>query len=144
MGERFHMKPAEAKPLMWILGVLALVILLPVAGVLWMTAVPGRSHAGPLPPLTPDQAQLAERLRDHVRAVASRPHNVSHPQELEQAALHIEGTLAGMGYELHRQAFRADGQEDPRPRRQRWWSAPTTTAISTRRAPTTTGPERRA
>ncbi len=97
--------------MLWLLGVLAILIALPVAGVLWMTAVPGRSHNGPLPPLTPDQAQLAARLQEHVRAVASRPHNVSHPQELERAALYIEGALAGMGYAVHRQPFRADGQE---------------------------------
>ena len=46
-----------------------------------------------------------------MQAVAGRPHNVSHPQELERAALYIESTLSGLGYELHRQAFRADGQE---------------------------------
>src|SRR5215213_4370022 len=89
----------------WTLGALALLTILPVAGVLWMTAVPGRSHAGPLPPLMPDKVQLATRLEEHVRAVASRPHNVSHPQELEQAARYIEGALAGMGYGVHRQAF---------------------------------------
>ncbi len=105
------MNSAGGIALLWLIGTLALLVVALVAGVLWMTAVPGRSYAGPLPPLTPDQAQLAERLRDHVRAVASRPHNASHPQELEQAALYIEGTLAGMGYEPLRQAFRADGQE---------------------------------
>jgi hypothetical protein len=77
--------------MLWTLGAVALLIALSVVGVLWMTAVPGRSHAGPLPPLTPDQAQLASRLQEHVRAIASRPHNVSHPQELERAALYIEG-----------------------------------------------------
>ena len=87
----------------WILGALALFTILPVAGVLWMTAVPGRSHAGPLPPLTPDQVQLATRLEEHVRAVASRPHNLSHPRELEQAARYIEGALASMGYVVPRQ-----------------------------------------
>ena len=97
--------------MLWTLGAVALLIALLVVGVLWMTAVPGRSHAGPLPPLTPDQAQLAARLQEHVRAIASRPHNVSHPQELARAALHIEGALAGMGYEVHRQPFRVDGQE---------------------------------
>jgi len=50
-------------------------------------------------------------LQEHVRAIASRPHNVSHPQELERAALYIEGALAGMGYAVHPQPFRADGQE---------------------------------
>jgi hypothetical protein len=99
------------QPMLWTLGVLALLIMLPIAGLLWMTAVPGRSHGGALPPLTPDQEQLAARLQDHVRAIASRPHNVGHPQELEQAALYLERALAGMGYEVRRQPFRADGQE---------------------------------
>ena len=98
--------------MLWILGALGLLLLaLPVAGVLWMTAVPGRSHAGPLPPLTPDQAALAARLREHVRAVASGPHNLAHPEELERAALHIEAALEGMGYAVRRQPFSAAGRE---------------------------------
>ena len=96
---------------MWNLGVIALLIAIPVSCVLWMTSVPGRSHAGPLPPLPREQAQLAARLQDHVRMVASRPHNVSHPHELERAALYIETTLASLGYEVHQQPFRADGRE---------------------------------
>jgi Peptidase family M28 len=96
---------------LWILGALGLLVALPVAGVLWMTAVPGRSHAGPPPPLTPDQAALAARLQEHVRAVASRPHNLGHPEELERAASHIEAVLEGMGYAVHRQPFSAAGQE---------------------------------
>ena len=97
--------------LLWVIGALVLLIVALVVGVLWMTAVPGRSHAGPLPSLTPEQVDLAARLRSHVQAVASRPHNISHPQELERAALHIESTLAGMGYGVHRQPFWVDGQE---------------------------------
>lgn len=77
----------------------------------WATTVPGRSHVGPLPRLTSDQAELAGRLREHVQAIASRPHNVGHPRELERAALSIEHALASMGYDVHRQPFRADGQE---------------------------------
>ncbi len=97
---------------MWILGALGLLLVaLPVAGVLWMTAVPSHSHAGPLPPLAPDQLELAARLQTHVRAVASRPHNLGHPEELERAALHIEAALEGMGYAVHRQPFSAAGQE---------------------------------
>src|SRR4028119_541463 len=96
-------------PMLWALGAVALLISLPVAAVLWMTSVPGRSHAGPLPPLTPDQRQLAVRLQDHVRAIASKPHNVGYPQELEQAARYIESTPTGVGYEIHRQPFQAGG-----------------------------------
>ena len=93
------------------IGALALLVVLPIAGVLWMTAVPGRSHTGPLPPLTPDQVHLAARLRDHVRAVASRPHNLGYPQELEGAALYIEGVLSTLGYQVQRQVFNAHGVE---------------------------------
>jgi Zn-dependent M28 family amino/carboxypeptidase len=96
---------------LWFLGALGLLITLPIAGVLWMTAVPGRSHAGPLPPLTADQVALAARLKEHVHAVASRPHNVEHPEELERAARHIEAALEGMGHAVHRQSFSAAGQE---------------------------------
>ncbi len=95
--------------MMWALGVLTLLISLLIAGVLWMTSVPGRSHTGPLPPLTPDQLQLASRLHDHVRAVAGKPHNVGYPQELERTARYIESTLAEIGYEVHRQPFQASG-----------------------------------
>ena len=105
------MRSAGGKPVLWLLGTLTLLVILLVAGVLWMTSVPGRSHAGLLPPLTPEQVQLAARLRHHVRAVASRPHNVGHPHELKRAALYIETTLASMGYEIRRQPFRANGLE---------------------------------
>ena len=52
--------------MLWFLGALALLVILLSAGVFWMTSVPGRSHAGPLPPLTREQAQLSARLQDHV------------------------------------------------------------------------------
>jgi hypothetical protein len=96
---------------MWLIGVLAFLVVLAVSGLLWMTSVPGRSHEGPLPPLTPDQVQLTARLQDHVRATASKPHNVGYPQELERAAVYIENSLSGMGYAVHRQPFQAAGQE---------------------------------
>ena len=98
--------------MLWMLGAFGLLLVaLPVAGVLWMTAVPGRSHAGALLPLTPEQVELAGRLQDHVRAIASRPHNLGHPEELERAAAHIEAALEGMGHAVRRQPFSAAGRE---------------------------------
>lgn len=90
------------------LAALAIVLAIfaaPVLALLWMTAVPGRSYAGPLPALTPAQAQLAERLRGHVVTIASTPHNAGHPEALEQAALYLERQLGGMGYAVARQRF---------------------------------------
>jgi Peptidase family M28 len=97
--------------MIWTLVALALIAGFAVGGVKWMTSVPGRSHGGPLPPLTPEQIDLAARLRKHVTAIASTPHNTGYPHNLESAALYIEDALAGIGYEVHRQSFRADGQD---------------------------------
>jgi len=80
----------------------------PIGVLLWLTAVPGISFAGPLPPLTLAEAQTAQRLRDHVVAIASIPHNITHPAALERSARTIERELVGLGYAVRRQAFSVD------------------------------------
>jgi hypothetical protein len=92
-----------------VLAVFILLFAIPAGALLWMLSVPGRSHQGPLPPLTAEQSQLAARLERHVRAVASEPHNIAHPAALERSALYIERSLAGIGYEVARQPFDSDG-----------------------------------
>jgi hypothetical protein len=93
-----------------LLGFLAVAALVGFAG--WYTlGVPGRSHTGPLPPLTDDERDLAARLQRHVVAVASVPHNLKHYAALEAAARHIERTLEGYGYPITRQTFSVQGQE---------------------------------
>ena len=92
------------------LAIVAAIFLLPVILLLWFTAVPGRSYSGPVLPLTAQEVHLAARLRGHVTAIASAPHNTDHPIELERAARHIESALAGMGYAVRRQNFSAGGE----------------------------------
>ncbi|WP_200887468.1 M28 family peptidase [Sphingomonas sp. ERG5] len=92
------------------MSLVAMLFLSPVAILLWMTAVPGKSHIGALPPLTADQAAMARRLRGHVDAIAATPHNIEHPEELEHSATYIEGALSALGYAIQRQPFPADGQ----------------------------------
>jgi hypothetical protein len=75
-----------------------------------MFSVPGRAHQGPLPPPTAEERGLAERLREHVRAVASVPHNVTHYPALERAAQYIERTLKDLGYALDAQVFTVHGR----------------------------------
>ena len=76
----------------------------------YMTAVPGKPHRGPLPPLTPDEAALAQALARHIATIAAREHNVAHYEELEKAARYIEVTLASFGYVVGRQEFLTDGK----------------------------------
>jgi Zn-dependent M28 family amino/carboxypeptidase len=90
------------------LGLVLALFTAPVLGLLWMTAVPGTSWSGALPPLDATEADLAKRLRGHVEAIAREPHNLGHPEALERAACYIEKTLQGFGYRVDSQPF-ADG-----------------------------------
>jgi hypothetical protein len=94
---------------------IALAVLLLIAGLgygalHYMTGVPGKSHQGALPPITAEEAALANALRRHVAAIAAHKHNLDHPAELEKAARYIESTLKGFGYTVGRQEFLADSQ----------------------------------
>ena len=62
----------------------------------------------------PDSASaapgLADRLRQHVGAVASEEHNTRKPAALERAASYIEAELLRAGYKPARQEYTAGGQ----------------------------------
>jgi len=74
----------------------------------YMTGVPGKSHSGPLPPLSEDERALAVMLKRHIEAIAAREHNIRRYDELEKAARYIEATLAAYGYSIGRQEFFVD------------------------------------
>lgn len=87
------------------LAIVGMLFASPVAALLWMTAVPGTSWQGRLPPLRPEERDLADRLRRHVAAIGGRPHNIGHPEAYAEAAAYIERTLAGQGHAVLRQPF---------------------------------------
>ena len=79
--------------------IVALVLLILVAV---MTFTPENAAAAP---------DLAERMRQHVRAVASEEHNTGKPAQLERAAIYIETTLRKAGYAPSRQEYEAAGHK---------------------------------
>jgi hypothetical protein len=89
-------------------AIVIIAAVLVVAGARYLTAVPGQSHSGPLPTLADPEAATAARLAAHIRAIASRPHNIAHYAELEKAALYIEGELRALGYRPVLQIYQAD------------------------------------
>jgi Zn-dependent M28 family amino/carboxypeptidase len=92
-----------------LIGVVVGVVVIGAA--LWyMTAVPGRSFSGTLPPLTADEAGISQRLRRHIEAIARIPHNIAHFADLERAARYIEAELKALGYEPVLQTYMADGK----------------------------------
>jgi Zn-dependent M28 family amino/carboxypeptidase len=73
--------------------------------------MPGSSHSGPLPPVTPEETELAARLKRHITTIASKPHNIRYAANLEAAARYIEETLAFAGYSVSAQRYTADDVE---------------------------------
>lgn len=84
---------AAARRIAVLLGIVAFVLVLA-----WWTMIrmPGRSHGGPLPPLTEAEASAAERMRADVAKLAGElgERNVLFPNALAQAADHVESALS--------------------------------------------------
>jgi hypothetical protein len=72
--------------------------------------LPLQPQRGPLPESTPEELELAERLRRHVTAVANTPHNMRYPRNLDAAARYIERALAGFGLNPLPQRFEVEGR----------------------------------
>jgi hypothetical protein len=60
--------------------------------------------------VTSAEANLAQRLRRHVVAIASEPHNIAHYAALEKSAAYIESELTALGYTPQPQVYDADGR----------------------------------
>jgi len=96
--------------ILWGAGILLALAALSAATAWYMLGVPGQSFTGPAPPPTSAEDDLAGRLKRHVTAIASTPHNVSHYDALEKAAAYIEAELAALGYQPQPQVFDTDGR----------------------------------
>lgn len=95
---------------LWALG-LTLVAVAVLAVAYWYSlSLPGESYAGPAPAATEVERDLAGRLRGHVTAIASEPHNIAHYDALEKSAAYIEAQLTALGYKPVAQVFEADGK----------------------------------
>jgi len=90
--------------------VIGILLLTSAAGALYLTSVPGKSHTGALPDLTEAESVTAARIRTHIAAIATRPHNTDHYDDLEAAARYIETELEKMGHTHQPQIFEADGK----------------------------------
>src|SRR5258708_30288857 len=76
----------------------------------YMTSVPGRPNIGARPPLTPEEAALAQSLKRHIATIAAREHNLAHYDELEKVAGYIDARFDSFGYAVARQEFLVGGK----------------------------------
>ncbi len=94
----------------WGAGLLLVLAALSGAVAWYMMGLPGESYSGPSPPPSRAEQDLAARLKRHVTAIASLPHNIAHYAELEKAAAYIEAELAALGYTPHTQVYETAGK----------------------------------
>ena len=93
---------------LWYVLVLALML---GGGVLYMIDMPGKSWTGVLPPLTTEQARLADRLRKHITVLSEEigERNLWRDGTLDATADYIEKTLEAMDYTVSSQAYTVQG-----------------------------------
>jgi hypothetical protein len=96
---------------LWALGLMLVAVAVLAVAYWYSLSLPGESYAGPAPAVTEAERELAEKLRTHVTAIASEPHNVAHYDALEKSAAYIEAQLTALGYKPVAQVFEADGKK---------------------------------
>lgn len=94
--------------ILWPIG---LVILAGLAAGVYMFRMPGQSHTGALPALTPDEAETSRRLAQHVLRLAGAigERHLWRHEALDAAAQYVQDTLRGLDYEVTIQPFEVRG-----------------------------------
>jgi hypothetical protein len=91
-----------------------LAVLLAAVVVAWavMIRMPGRSHAGALPPLSEEERALGDRLARHVRTLAGEigERNVWRHDALAAASLYLQDQFRDRGYAVDVQSFEVMGR----------------------------------
>ena len=100
----------ESKRLAWTVR-LAVVPLVILAGIWFVTGMPGSTWTGPLPPLTDKEQLIHDNLKRHVAALAGRigERNVWRPEAMAAAAGYIQERFEDAGYTVNVQPFTSRG-----------------------------------
>jgi len=95
----------------FVLPVAVLAALL-LAGSLYILHMPGKTHTGPLPPLTAEEARVRDRLATHVQTLAGDigERNLERYPALLEAAGYIERTFTDLGYAPADEPFESRGR----------------------------------
>ena len=101
----------RSKRLAWTVR-LAVVPLLILAGIWFVTGMPGSSWSGSLPPLTEKEQLIHDNLKRHVTELAGHigERNVWRPGSMAAAAGYIRAAFEAVGYEVNTQSFTSRGE----------------------------------
>ena len=89
-----------------------LLVILVLAVLIYSLQMPGKTHTGPMAPLTDEEAQIRDRLSDHVWTLAGRigERNLWHYEALAAAADYIARTFVELGYRPTDEPFESHGR----------------------------------
>jgi Zn-dependent M28 family amino/carboxypeptidase len=111
--ERLRADASARKRRLRMFGLALLALPAALAGAAWayMVRMPGRSHEGPLPALTPGEAAYQAETARHVQVLAGDIGERNHRQRarLDMSAEYIVRELSAAGYEVDRQRYDALG-----------------------------------
>ncbi len=109
---RFRLPIITRRGLVRLASLFALLGLLSLWGWAVMIRMPGKSHSGPLPPLSPAESALAASIRRDVAELAGRIgiRNFMVHEALSAAADYVESRLKESGYAVGRQVFTVEGK----------------------------------
>ncbi|QWV93403.1 M28 family peptidase [Geomonas oryzisoli] len=98
--------------IVWVAACAVLILLIVGAVGGTMVKMPGKTHKGPLPPLTPEEKQLADRLHEHVLVLAGQigERNVAHYHALQDAAQYVGDRLREYGLTVGEQSELVEGR----------------------------------
>jgi Zn-dependent M28 family amino/carboxypeptidase len=85
----------------------ALIALALTSAVAFMVEMPGKSHRGPLEPLTSQEEELSANLKGHVASLAGTigERNLIHYKALQDTSQYIESFLKDQGYKVDSQEY---------------------------------------
>ena len=108
---RRRMRLASKGALARIAVILTILGVLSIWGFSVMILMPGKSYAGDLPTLTPQERVFQEELRQDVEKIAGEgEHNYAFYKNLVNVASFLESSLAAAGYQVRREGYEANRQ----------------------------------
>jgi Zn-dependent M28 family amino/carboxypeptidase len=92
---------------------IGLALIAGLVSILQMTYMPLRSYKGPIPPLSNDQAELKNRLEEHVRFLSGTigERNLSRRGSLQSAVDYLTTKLQQAGYSVTRHTYQVENQQ---------------------------------
>jgi len=107
------LKPTGARSWKFLVLRWTVILVLLLAGLMFITNMLNHSYTGRLPPLTADEVIISDQLRSHISTLAGTigERNIWHYAKLKAAEHYITETFIKLGYSVEEQVFNSEGRE---------------------------------